>query len=192
MKHARKFLPLLALLASPLALAHPGHGESGLIAGLAHPVFGLDHLLAMLAVGLWAIQSGERRWWALPAAFVAMMLAGAGMAMAGFYVPAWVEGGIALSLVLFGLLLGAAARLPLFAGVALIGGMALLHGLAHGSEWPEGTAAAGYMIGFALSNIALHAAGAGLALLIMCSTKLSWLIRGAGVFVMGFGVFALG
>lgn len=188
MKQLHKFLPFLALLASPLVLAHPGHGESGLVSGLLHPVLGLDHLLAMLAVGLWAIQSGERRWWALPAAFVAMMLAGAGMAMAGFYVSAWVEGGIALSLVLFGLLLGAAARLPLSVGIALIGGMALLHGLAHGSEWPEGTLAASYMAGFAVSNIVLHAAGAGMAVLALRSSRMAWLVRGAGLGIAGFGM----
>ncbi len=191
MKYLRQFLPLLTLLASSLAFAHPGHGESGLVAGLAHPVLGLDHLLAMLAVGLWAIQSGQRHWWVLPATFVTMMLAGAGIAMAGLHVPAWIEGGSGLSLVMLGLLLGAAARVPLKYGVALIGCMAFLHGLAHGSEWPAGTMAMDYMAGFAVSNIVLHAVGAALATLAMRSEKLSWLIRGAGVCVMGFGALAL-
>ncbi|MEW5963599.1 MAG: HupE/UreJ family protein [Pseudomonadota bacterium] len=138
------------------AFAHTGHATSGLAAGLAHPMAGLDHLLAMLAVGVWAAMQPTSRAWAGPAVFVAMLAAGAGLGLAGIAVP-FVEPGILASVVLFGVMIVAARHLPADAGLAMIGGFALLHGHAHGTEAVG--AVAGYMAGFMAASALLHMAG---------------------------------
>ena len=123
MKIHRLMATLALAAASGTALAHPGHDAASFASGFAHPFGGLDHLLAMFAVGLYAArQSGAARW-ALPAGFVAAMLAGAGVSAAGLVLPA-VESGIALSVLVFGLLIAFAARLPLPASLSLVAGFA--------------------------------------------------------------------
>ncbi|HXH01808.1 MAG TPA: HupE/UreJ family protein [Candidatus Competibacteraceae bacterium] len=155
---------LLASLATP-ALAHTGVGATaGLYHGLAHPLGGLDHLLAMLAVGLWAAQQGGRALWAVPGAFVGMLLVGGLLALAGIPLPL-VEPGIVGSVILFGVLIASATRLPTAAGMAIVGVFALFHGHAHGSELPESVSALTYAIGFVVATATLHAVGAGAALL---------------------------
>ena len=145
-----------ALLGAGAALAHPGHGAAfSLGEGLAHP-FGTDHLLAMVAVGVWsaaALPSGRR--WAGPAAFLAAMALGAVLAMAGLALP-FVEAGVAASLLVFGAMLVGATRVPAGAGLALIGAAAALHGVAHGAELPAGASAAGYLLGFLATTALLH------------------------------------
>ena len=155
-------IALLALLCMPLlAQAHPGHAETtGLALGLAHPIGGLDHLLAMLAVGLWASQLGGSARWLMPVLFVGFMLVGAGLGMNGFALP-MVEQGIVASVVVLGLLLLWAKRLPLAAGATLVTAFAMLHGLAHGAEMPVSSNAMLYMAGFAVSTALLHLAGMG-------------------------------
>lgn len=145
----KKLYPLaLCLLALPAA-AHPGHADSvGLLAGLAHPFSGLDHLLAMLGVGLWSRQ--QNRGLLLPLAFIAMMALGALVRTA---VP--IELGIAASVVLIGALLLSAVKLPTAAAVALVGLFALLHGQAHGRE----LAGAASMAGFLLASAGLLVVG---------------------------------
>lgn len=157
-------LSLLALLActAGAASAHPGHGlGSGFMAGLAHPLGGLDHLLAMVAVGLWsaAVLPAGRRWWG-PAAFAGAMLTGAVLGAAGLALPA-LEAGIAASVVLLGLLLAGPARLGAAGGALLVGAAGLAHGMAHGVEAPPAALFAAYVAGFGLSTLALH--GLGLA-----------------------------
>lgn len=148
-----------ALLATPaLALAHPGHDHAGVMAGLAHPVFGLDHLLAMLAVGLWAAQHQGRARWALPLTFVATMLVGGLLGFAGIELPL-METGIAGSVLAFGVLVAVAARLPMAVALALTAILALTHGVAHGLELPALASPWSYAIGFVLATAALHAAG---------------------------------
>ena len=155
----RMLVPAACLLLPGLAQAHPGHVEmSGLASGLAHPLFGLDHLLAMLAVGLWGAQLGGSARWALPVLFVAVMLAGGGLGMAGLGLPA-VEHGIVASVVVLGLLLLAARRVPLAYSGVLVGAFALFHGHAHGTEMPVHSSAALYALGFAAATAALHVAG---------------------------------
>lgn len=159
--------PLIAAglaLMPAAALAHPGHGpEAGAFAhGLLHPLTGLDHLLAMVAVGLWAALAGGRALWALPLAFVAAMLAGFGLGAAGIALPA-VEPAILASVVVIGALVALAVRLPLPAAVALVALFGLAHGHAHGTEGPA-AGLAGYAAGFTLATAALHAAGLGLGL----------------------------
>lgn len=138
------------------AFAHTGHATSGVAAGLAHPMAGLDHLLAMLAVGVWAATQPTSRAWVGPAVFVALLAAGAGLGLAGVAVPL-VEPGILASVVLLGVMIVAGRRLPATAGLAMIGGFALLHGFAHGTEAVG--AVAGYMAGFMAASALLHLAG---------------------------------
>lgn len=147
-------LSLAAL--SEAAFAHTGHGTSGLVAGFAHPVAGLDHLLAMLAVGVWAALQPPSQAWRGPVVFVAMLAAGAMLGIADVGLPL-VESGIVASVVLFGALIVAGRSLAPVAGLALIGGFALLHGHAHGTEVVGEVA--GYMAGFMAASVLLHVAG---------------------------------
>lgn len=162
----RTGVALAALLGTGAALAHPGHGAAvSLAAGLAHP-FGIDHLLAMVAVGVWsaaALPAGRR--WAGPLAFLAAMAAGAGLAMARVALP-FVEAGVAASLLVFGAMLAFATRVPAGAGLALIAAAASLHGFAHGAELPAGASAAGYALGFLATTALLHGGGVGLGLVL--------------------------
>jgi urease accessory protein len=154
--------------------------------GFAHPWTGLDHMLAMVAVGLWAGINGGRALWAWPAAFVGVMLAGGALGMAGVSVP-FVEPGILASVIALGLLVLTAARLPVVLGAVLMAAFALLHGHAHGAELPSGAAAATYAAGFAIATAALHVLGLGIAHL--CRTDGGKLIvRGAGAAVAVAGV----
>lgn len=145
------------------AQAHVGVHGAGLAAGMMHPFSGLDHLLAMVAVGAWAAQQGGRARWAVPLAFVAMMVAGGVWGSLGGWLPG-VESGIAASVLVLGLLIAFAARLPVAAGMALVGSFALFHGYAHGAEMPAGAGPWLYAIGFLLSTLLLHVAGLGAGL----------------------------
>ena len=154
---------LLAAMVAP-ALAHTGAGSvSGFAAGLHHPLGGLDHLLAMVAVGILAAQLGGRALWAVPAAFVGMMLVGGLAAMAGIGLPL-VELGIVGSVVILGAVIALGRRLPLAGAVALAGVLAVFHGHAHGLEMPAAASGLAYAAGFALATAGLHAAGIGLGL----------------------------
>ena len=133
----------LCLLALP-AMAHPGHGESaGFLAGFAHPFTGIDHLLAMLGVGIWGGQ--QRGGLVQPATFLGMMLFGALAGMAGLGIPG-LETGIAATVVLVGLAIALALALPKWLGMALVAAFALVHGNAHGQELPAASAACGFML----------------------------------------------
>lgn len=155
----RKSFYALALFLTPaVAFAHTGHDHSGLMAGLAHPVFGLDHLLAMLAVGLWAAQQSGAARWALPLTFVASMLLGGLLGFAGVAIPL-METGIAGSVLAFGLLVAVAARLPMVVALGMTSLFALTHGVAHGLELPDLANPWGYALGFVIATAALHASG---------------------------------
>lgn len=158
---------LFSTLAAAPALAHPGHPgdfhDAGFATGFAHPFGGLDHLLAMLAVGLWAIQqamTGERRaLWLLPAAFVLPMAAGFVLGFSGVALPG-VETGIALSVLVLGLVVAFAVKPPLPAAMAVTALFALFHGHAHGTEMPGmADAALVYGTGMVLATALLHAIG---------------------------------
>jgi hydrogenase/urease accessory protein HupE len=168
---ARRVCVAAALtLAAGVVQAHEGHGAQGLAAGLVHPFAGVDHLLAMIAVGLWSAA-------VLPAAptgcralrfFLVALLAGAfiGVQTGAGVAGAYIEAGVALSVTLFGALLLARRQLPVVGGLALVAAAGALHGVAHGAEWSAGTSFAGYAAGFMLGSALLHAAGlaAGAAL----------------------------
>jgi len=152
----------LTLLAAPAAaLAHTGPAAHGFAAGLTHPFSGIDHLLAMVAVGLWAAQIGGRAFWALPTAFLAVMGTAAFLGTSGAGLPL-MEVGIAGSVVVFGLLVALSARLPLMAGVTLSGLLAIFHGFAHGAEMAPNASLLAYGAGFITATAALHGLGMGM------------------------------
>ncbi|MEO3997380.1 HupE/UreJ family protein [Mesorhizobium sp. CAU 1732] len=157
----RKTLALGAVLAiagaSP-AFAHLDPVEHGsFAAGFTHPLFGVDHVLAMLAVGLWATMLGGRAIWAVPASFVGVMAIGFLLSTAGVALP-FVEPAILASVVALGLLVALALPMPVGIGMAVVGFFALFHGHAHGGEIGDATAI-GYAAGFALATAGLHAGG---------------------------------
>lgn len=178
-------LAALAAGAGP-ALAHtgvPGHTH-GFLAGVAHPFGGLDHLLAMLAVGIWSALANRgqtSRIWVAPAAFVAAMLAGAAVGYVQLPLP-MVETGIALSVLLLGLMILARVELPLAAGAVVIAAFAVYHGHAHGSEATGAIVA--YMAGFAIATAALHVLGIGLGLA-MTRVRLAAPVAGAAITAAG-------
>ncbi|MEX6503944.1 HupE/UreJ family protein [Pseudomonas zhanjiangensis] len=163
MKLRAPLIALPLLLGPALALAHPGHAASGLMAGLAHPLLGLDHLLAMFAIGLWAAQQRDAARWAVPLSFVASLLLGGQMGFAGLQLPL-LESGIAGSLLALGLLVALAARLPLAVGAGLAALFGLGHGVAHGLELPAQASPWLYASGFVVASAALHTCGYALAL----------------------------
>jgi urease accessory protein len=151
------------LFAAAPAFAHEGHQAmgTGFGAGALHPFLGLDHLLVMTVIGIWAAQLGGRARWAVLASFLLLMAVGAGLALGGF-APPGIEAGVAASLVVLGLLVAAAGRLPLPAAMVLAGSFALYHGAAHGSELPVLATPAAYALGFLASTASLHALGIGI------------------------------
>ncbi len=154
---------LAALVAAipALALAHPGHEHTtSFMTGFMHPMGGLDHLLAMLAIGLWAASLGGRALWAVPAAFVGTMLVGGALAVAGVQVP-FIEQGIVLSVILMGALLLGAARFSVVTCAGIAGLFAIFHGAAHGLEMPLNANGAEYALGFAAATALLHVVGIG-------------------------------
>jgi urease accessory protein len=149
---------VLCLLSLP-ASAHTGVGDTtGFAAGFGHPMGGMDHMLAMIAVGLWAAQMGGRAVWVVPGAFVGMMIVGGALGIAGVQVP-FIEQGILVSVLVLGLLIAGAVRLPLAVSSLLVGIFALFHGHAHGVEMPVAIGAVSYGAGFALATAMLHAVG---------------------------------
>jgi len=170
------------------AAAHTlGTGGVGLVDGLAHPLVGIDHLLAALAVGWWAAQ-GECRWlFLVPAAFAVAMTGGVALALAGVALP-HVEAGVVASLLVFGVLVAFAIRLPAQAGVVLIGAFAVFHGHAHGGATPAAAAPALYVLGLLGATGALHVAGVATHLI----ARRGWLTRAAGAATAAAGaIFAL-
>jgi urease accessory protein len=153
------FLLLTSIGAQAHILSNDVHGFGS---GFAHPLHGLDHILAMVAVGLWAGQLGGRARWLVPASFVVVMAFGGTLAMAGLRVP-YTEEGILLSVLVLGILITVAARFPLSASMAIVGVFAFFHGHSHGMEMPASVVGYAYGAGFILATVLLHAVGIGLA-----------------------------
>jgi urease accessory protein len=178
---------ILAATAAP-AFAHLSPEEHGsFAAGFSHPLFGLDHILAMVAVGLWAALLGGRSICLVPTAFVSTMMAGFAVALAGLGLP-FVEPVIAASVVVIGLLALVALQVPTIVGMAVVGCFAFFHGYAHGGELGD-AGALPFCIGFAIATALLHAAGVTLGL------ATGWLAGGrAGRWITRFagGLAALG
>ncbi|WP_027854265.1 HupE/UreJ family protein [Marinobacterium litorale] len=174
-------LTTLLALAPGVALAHTG-GETGLAAGFLHPLTGLDHLLAMFAIGIWAAMQQGKMQLALPTVFVFALLAGFGAAVAGLALP-MVETGIALSVVVLGTVIFAGSRLPAAAVLGFGAIFAVFHGFAHGAEASGSLLSFG--VGFIATSAALHLSG---ALVTRALAKLPMLIRSAGAAIAASGV----
>lgn len=157
-------LTLAGALLPTAALAHTGIGDTGGFAhGFWHPIGGLDHVLAMVAVGAFAARLGGRALWIVPTAFVAMMAVGGFMGMEGIQLP-FVETGVALSVVVLGVAVALRWKLPVAAAGALVGLFAIFHGHAHGGEMPVDASGLTYATGFMLATALLHVVGIGLGL----------------------------
>ena len=184
---ALALLIVIALLAAPV-LAHDQQGQAaGFLAGLQHPVSGLDHVLAMVAVGLWGAQLGAPAIWVLPIAFPLVMAMGAMLGFLGVPVPG-IEVGIAASGILLGTMVMLEARLPLLVAASLVGLFAIFHGHAHGTELPPQQSALLYSMGFVIMTGCLHAAGIGIG----AAHRWRWgraLLRAAGAIVATGGVW---
>jgi urease accessory protein len=159
---------------------------------MVHPFTGIDHLCAMIAVGIWAVQTGGRTTWILPATFVSVMALAGLLGMAGIPLP-FVEGGIFASLLVLGVLITAAIRLPAYVSIALVGGFALFHGYAHGVEMPQNAAGLNYSLGFMCSTIVLHLIGIGLAFSLEKTGHKSYIkMAGAAIAALGGAFFFAG
>lgn len=166
-----------------------GAQAAGFITGLQHPWSGLDHVLAMIAVGLWGAQLGSPAMWVLPIAFPMMMALGAMMGLLGIPIPG-VEVGIALSAIVLGAMILFEVRLKLAVAIAIVGIFAIFHGHAHGTELPAGQSGLMYSMGFVIATGCLH--GLGVALGLVHHLPVGRLaLRGAGTFIAAMGLFFL-
>jgi urease accessory protein len=154
---------MLLLFAVP-ALAHTGSSTGGFIGGFAHPLFGLDHVVAMVAVGLWGAFLGPPAIWLLPIVFPLVMAFGGVIGILGVPLPG-VETAIALSAVVLGTMVALAARPPLWVAALIVGAFAIFHGHAHGAELPPGADVVAYSVGFVVATGMLHLTGIAIGLL---------------------------
>jgi urease accessory protein len=179
----------LALVATPTAaFAHTGLGDGhDLVHGFMHPVGGLDHVLAMVAVGIFAVVLGGRALWLVPLSFVGMMAVGFVLGVAGVTLP-YAELMIALSSVVIGGVAALGRKMPVVAAMALVGGFAAFHGWAHGAEMPANAGGLTYALGFVVATALLHAAGIAAAMGVAAVTGR----YGKAVAQVAGAVFALG
>jgi urease accessory protein len=182
---------VVLMLLSTTAHAHQEAGSgSGFTSGLHHPISGLDHVLAMIAVGLWGAQLGKPALWMLPVAFPMMMACGGILGLLGVTLPG-VEIGIALSALVLGALVLGQVRAPLWIALSVVAVFAVFHGHAHGTELPPGASAIAYSIGFVIATGLLHAFGVLIGLA-HAWTAGKWIIRAAGAAVAAGGIYFLG
>lgn len=186
---AKGLAAVAALAVASSAQAHPGHGAESFAAGLAHPFGGLDHLLAMVAVGMWSVVALPKAWrTAGPAVFLAALLPGAALAAGGIGLP-WVEAGIALSVTALAALMLNARHIAPATGFALVAMAGVLHGQAHGAELAGGHSFMAYAAGFMAASTLLHIVGlcAGASL----QRLPGWAWRAASALIGGSGLFML-
>ncbi len=181
-------LAVFVFLCAQMALAHPQKGEAvGFLTGFRHPISGLDHVLAMVAVGLWGAQLGSPAIWVLPVAFPMVMAFGGMLGLMGVPLPG-TEYGIALSAILLGAAVLFEIRPPITIAAILVGLFAIFHGHAHGTELPPGQSALLYSMGFVIATGCLHALGIGIGTI----HRWTWgqkLLRVAGGLVAAGGTF---
>lgn len=164
----KKSLPVAAsfLFMPTLASAHTGFSEaSGLLHGMIHPISGMDHLLAMIMVGVLAQQLGRRAIWLVPITFLSLMTIGGALGIFGFNISL-IETGIAASVIMLGAMVAIDAKIPISVAMGVVGFFALFHGYAHGAEMPENIGGFTYAVGFLMATGTLHAVGIGLGLII--------------------------
>ena len=176
-------LPLIVL--ATVAQAHTDGETGGFISGFTHPILGWDHVIAMVAVGLWGAFLGKPAIWILPVVFPLVMAVGGALGVMGVPIPA-IETGIALSGVVLGLLIAFAVRAPIWAAGVIIGILAIFHGHAHGTELPGAVNPFAYGIGFVIGTGLLHLAGIALGLLVG-STAGRVVVRATGAIIAALG-----
>lgn len=189
-----RILFALVALAPTAAFAHTGHGEaSGFLHGFTHPVIGIDHVLAMVTVGLFASQLGGSARWLVPASFVAVMAIGGLAGFAGVAVP-FFEAGIAASVVVLGAIVALRLHAPVAIAMGLVGLFAVFHGYAHAAEMPAGASGAAYAAGFLMATAALHALGLGVGAMIGRIAaergRLAYQLSGGAIVVAGSALLA--
>jgi urease accessory protein len=178
------------LLASSPAFAHETQGMlGGFASGFRHPIFGYDHLLAMLAVGIWGAQIGGRSIWMLPVVFPLIMAIGGFLGAAGIPLP-YVEILVALSVFGLGLAIALALKPVEWMSIIAVGLFAVFHGHAHGTEAPEAADPLAYGIGFVMATGLIHLTGIGFGLLVGSAFK-GWVARSAGILIALAGVYFL-
>lgn len=188
-RRATAVVMIVALLAASTtaASAHTGEGVAGGFAsGFLHPVFGLDHVVAMVAVGLWGAFLGMPAIWLLPIVFPLVMAFGGALGVAGIPLPG-VETWIAASAVVLGLCVALALKPPLWVAAVIVGAFAIFHGHAHGTELPEAANPIAYAIGFVIATGLLHICGIGFGLLAGSSTG-RYAVQAAGAVIAAVGV----
>ena len=187
MTRARRSLVLLMLLvAAEPVLAHDRQGQAlGFLTGFLHPLSGLDHVLAMIAVGLWGAQLGAPAIWLLPVTFPMVMAFGGFIGLLGILLPG-VEIGIALSALLLGLMVASESKPSLVIAAVLVGFFAIFHGHAHGTELPAGQSGLAYSIGFVVATGLLHLVGIAIGVVHRWQAgRIALRVAGAGVAVAG-------
>ncbi|WP_442497757.1 HupE/UreJ family protein [Methylobacter sp. sgz302048] len=180
------FIPTSCVLAPVSAWAHMGvHEMMGRASGFIHPITGADHVLAMVAVGLWAVQQGGRALWAVPVAFVAMMMAGGMLGLAGVALP-YAEQGILMSVLVLGAVVAGAFEMSLAFSASMVGVFALCHGYMHGVEMPSAANAVPYSLGFVLATVLLHVAGMSMGVILRkLSTEKAMRLAGGAITLGG-------
>ena len=184
------FIVLLIVCGVSPTLAHTGGMAGGFVGGLSHPVFGLDHVAAMVAVGLWGAFLGAPAVYVLPIVFPLVMALGGVLGIVGVPLPG-VEIGIAVSAAVLGMMVALAARPPLWVAGIIVGVFAIFHGHAHGAELPPGADAVAYSAGFVIATGCLHLAGIGFGLLARWPAG-RMAVRTAGAVIAIAGVMFLG
>jgi urease accessory protein len=188
---SRQIVPIALWLLPAVAWAHVGQGDitGGFLSGFEHPIRGLDHVVAMVAVGIWGAQLGAPAIWVLPVTFPLVMALGGVLGALGVPIPA-VEIGIAVSAIVLGAMIAFAARPSLWIAAILVGLFAIFHGYAHGAELPESANAIFYSVGFVVATGLLHALG------ILIGVMHRWapgakVLRAIGGLISAFGVYFL-
>lgn len=187
---SRSVLLVGSMLVAQAAMAHTGHhADHSLVDGFMHPFTGLDHLLAMVAVGIWAVLLGRNALWSLPLVFPLAMAAGGAMGAYGMALPS-VEVGIAVSSLMLGVMVLARIQMPVTGAAAMVAALALFHGYAHGLEMPVGASGVSYGAGFVMGTLLLHLAGMAMGSLHRFGVGASAL-RGIGAGIAGAGTLFL-
>lgn len=186
----KKLTAWLLLAVSAPAFAHSGEGVAGgFISGFLHPIAGPDHVIAMVAVGLWGSFLGRPALWLLPVVFPLVMAFGGALGVLGVPLPG-VEIGIALSAIVLGAMVALAVKPPLWVAAVIVGAFAIFHGHAHGTELPDAASPIAYSLGFVIATGLLHAAGIAISLVTRWSQGAK-LVRACGGAIAALGVFFL-
>lgn len=186
----RQLTGLILLLGATAAQAHTEGGiVGGFLAGVLHPLSGIDHLLAMVAVGIWGATLGRPLVWALPVAFPMLMVVGGVLGMSGIDLP-YTEVGIAISVIVLGVSIAAAWRAPVAVAVAIVAMFGIFHGYAHGKELPVSAAPAAYAAGFVIVTGLLHLLGIAIGL-VKAIPRGTQILRASGGVIAAAGVWIL-